>query len=113
MSSIYIVQQGMSINDVVLNATGSLINLNAVLDANSFTDWTPTLTVGQQIIIPDTVTKDLNVVGQLATYPAVNNLTDSILSSINTIFDTLPLWILYTSYWNDAGLWVDTAFWID
>jgi len=103
----------MSINDVVLNATGSLINLNAVLDANSFTDWTPTLTVGQEITIPDTVTKDLNVIGQLTTYPAVNNLTDLILSSINTIFDTLPLWILSTSYWNDNGLWVDTAFWID
>ena len=113
MSSVYIAKQGMSINDVVLNATGSLVNLDAVLTANNFTDWTPNLSIGQSITIPDGLTIDLNVTRQLATYPAVNNLTDAILSDINTIFDTLPLWILYTGFWNDAGLWVDTAVWID
>jgi hypothetical protein len=113
MSSIYIVQEGMSIFDVTLNATGSLINLDAILTANNFMDWTPTLVSGQSITIPDGVTSDLNVVRQLATYPSVNNITGKIINDINNIFDIIPLWILLTGYWNDNGLWVDAAFWID
>ena len=113
MSSIYIVQEGMSIFDVTLNATGTLVNLDAILTANNFTDWTPTLISGQSISIPDGVTTDLNVTRQLSTYPSVNNLTGQIINDINNVFDTIPLWILLTGFWNDYGLWVDTAFWID
>jgi phage tail protein X len=113
MASVYIVQQGMSIFDVCLNATGSIVNLDAILTANNFTDWTPTLSVGQQITIPDGVILDNNVMQQLATYPSVNNLTAKIISDINNVFNIIPLWILSTSYWNDLGLWIDTAFWID
>ena len=113
MSSIYTVQEGMSIFDVTLNATGSLINLDAILTANNFTDWTPTLISGQSIAIPDGVTTDLNVTRQLETYPSVNNITGQIINDINNVFNIIPLWILLTGYWNDNGLWVDSAFWID
>jgi hypothetical protein len=112
MSSVYTVKEGMSINDVVLNATGSLINLDAVLTANNFTNWTLNLFAGQQIIIPNGVTIDYNVTKQLAEYEAVNNLTSGILNEINDVFNTIPLWILQTGEWNINGLWTLNGLWI-
>jgi hypothetical protein len=115
----YIVKQGESINDVVLNSTGTLgsstiDNLDLVLEANGFTDWTPDLLAGQAVIIPDGVFMDLNALRQLQTYPAVNNLTDDIINKINIIFDLFSdAWILTTGFWNDAQIWKDDHFWTD
>ena len=69
----YIIKQGESIGDAVLNATGSINNLSAILEANDFTDWTPTLTVGQSIYIPGTVIIQPNNLRKLQSYPACNN----------------------------------------
>jgi hypothetical protein len=115
----YIVKQGESINDVVINATGTLgspdiNNLDLVLEANGFTDWTPVLIAGSAVIIPDGVFMDLNALRQFNTYPSVNNLTDDILNKINVIFGLLEdLWILTTTFWNDVATWKDTKTWTD
>jgi len=75
--SYYTVKVGEDISDVILNSTGSLLNWDAILQANNFTDWTPILSVGQQIFIPDGVNTTLqlqsNVQRILAKYPACNN----------------------------------------
>lgn len=110
----YIVNQGESISDVCLNSTGSITNLDAILTANGFDDWSPILTAGQSIIIPDNVTYDYNTLNQLSTYKAVNNMTDNIINKINTIINTIiNNWILLTGNWNDNGFWLDSAYWID
>ena len=66
----YTVQPGMSLWDAVLNATGSLANLDAVCAANGYDSWTPYLSPGTVVIIPDTVTNDLNALDKLT----LNNL---------------------------------------
>ena len=110
----YIVKQGESISDVCLNATGTIANIDAILTANGFTDWNPVLTAGQSIIISDGLTYDYNTQKQLQVYSAVNNLTNKIINSIDTIFNTIiNNWILQTAFWNDNGKWIDTAYWID
>ena len=114
MSSTYTVKQGMSLWDVVLNATGSLANLDAVCAANNFTDWTPDLIPGTVVIIPDGVTVDSNSQRQLSSYQAVNNITAGISNLINAIFNTLnDTWILVTGYWQDKYLWKDNKNWND
>jgi phage tail protein X len=119
MSSIYIVKQGESIWDVTQNSTGTLgsttvNNLDLILEANGFTDWTPVLTAGQAITIPDGVIFDLNAQRQLAIYPSVNNLSNFILNLIETLFAALEgLWILTTTFWNDNAPWKDNKVWTD
>lgn len=70
----YVVRSGETIVDVILNATGNLMdNWSDVLDANSFTSWTPTLYVGQVIIIPDNAIIQPNILNILKSYPSCNN----------------------------------------
>ena len=80
--SYYTVKVGEDISDVILNSTGSLLNWDAILQANNFTDWTPILSIGQQIFIPDGVNTTLqlqsNVQRILAKYPACNNSQNSL-----------------------------------
>ena len=110
----YYVKAGESIYDAVINATGTLANLNLVLDANGFEDWTPILVSGQALIIPDTVTNDPNAFRQFEQYPvsntSVNNIDDQIISIFELIND---YWILTTGYWNDLAIWKDEKTWID
>jgi len=121
MSDIYIVSPGESIWDVCLNSTGSLSNdtgplgnLDAILEANAFEDWTEILFPGQLIVVPDTVQKDLNTLRQLASYPVCNNANSDIAAQIDNIFDILANnWILDTGFWNDNAIWIDTKTWID
>lgn len=114
MSSTYTVRPGMSLWDVVLNATGSLANIDAVCVANNFTDWTPDLIPGTVVIIPDGITIDSNSQRQMNSYPAVNNLTAGILNLIDAVFTTInDFWILTTGYWNDQASWKDTKNWND
>ena len=70
--NLYTVKQGETITDVVFNATGNLLNWSLILDANGFTDWTPELYAGQQIIIPSTVDLQLNIMYELSKFP-INN----------------------------------------
>jgi len=61
----YTISQGESITDVVINSTGDISNYNSILDANGFTTWTPNITVGQVVLIPDTVTYNNNVLNEI------------------------------------------------
>lgn len=110
----YTVKAGESIFDAVINATGTLANLDLVLNANGFTEWVPTLIAGQVLKIPTTVTNDLNALRQFVDYPVSNNSVNNIDAQILTIFETLnDGWILSTSFWNDLSVWKDIKTWID
>jgi phage tail protein X len=110
----YIVKQGESITDVVLNSTGSLSNWDTVLEANGFTDWVPDLAAGQAVVIPDTVNIDANTKRQLATYPACNASVNDVLNKIGAVFSTMENnWILATTFWNDKAIWIDLKTWED
>jgi hypothetical protein len=120
----YTVRVGETIRDVIINATGSIIatdpsgnivdNWDLILDANGFTDWTPDLIPGQQIVIPDTVFIDQNTLTDKITYPANNSVVNGFLNLIYEIWSLLiNNWILLTGFWNDGGVWIDTDNWID
>jgi len=114
MSSIYTVRPGDTITDVVLNATGTLVNWDAILEANGFTDWTPQLSAGQLIIIPDTVQLDQNALRQLKVYPLSNFSVSGIAAQIKGIFDLLGNnWILETGLWNGNAVWTANGVWKD
>jgi len=109
-----------TIGDAILNSSGDISNWSAILDANNWDDWTPSLYAGQQIAIPSTVSPSLNNFRALNTYPANNYVTPDIYNQINAIFDLLdnPVldWILYNpdGQWNDsAHYWRDGAIWLD
>lgn len=51
----YQVKYGDTLFDICLNTTGSLAAINAIMDANSFTTYTPDLTPGQMLEVPDVV----------------------------------------------------------
>lgn len=111
---IYTVKPGESIGDVVMNSTGSLLNWDAVLTANGFTDWTPTLFAGQVLTIPDNVQVDANTRRQLQSYPACNNISTDIFGKIEIVFSLIrDYWILSTSFWNDNAVWKDYKSWLD
>lgn len=110
----YIVQAGECISDVVINATGTLANLDAILTANNFDTWTPILTEGQEIIIPDGLTNDPNAQRQFVTYPVCNSSVSNVYDQISDIFETMnDFWILTTTFWNDIALWKDDQTWTD
>lgn len=110
----YTVRVGETITDVVLNSTGSIANWDLILQANNFTDWVPDLEAGQVIIIPDTVTKDLNALRTLQQYPANNRSVADVYTFIEVIADIITNnWILATGQWNDSAVWIDTKNWID
>jgi hypothetical protein len=110
----YIVKAGETIGDVVLNATGSFTNWDIILTANGFKDWTPTLSPGQPVFIPDTVSVDQNTKRQLDSYPAANTSVSDIYDQIAAVVALLAdNWILATGFWNDDALWIDTKNWID
>ena len=69
----YTVQQGEELTDVILNTTGTLDNWIDFLDLNNFSDWNPTLLVGQVIQIPSDAVIQPNLLQILQIYPACNN----------------------------------------
>jgi hypothetical protein len=110
----YIVKAGETIGDIVMNATGSFNNWDAILGANGFTSWTPELLAGQSVLIPDTVVVDQNTKRQLASYPSCNISVNDVYDQIDNIIDQLnDNWILQTGFWNDNAVWIDTKTWID
>jgi len=113
MSS-YIVKQGETIGDVVLNATGSLSNWDAILEANGAKSWIPDLVAGMVMKIPDASPIDPNTKRQLAGYPACNASINDVYQKIGNVFDTINNnWILATGFWRDPAVWIDTKNWID
>ena len=86
----YIVRNGESLSDVCLNATGSLNNWSAILSANGFLTWTPTLLAGQSIIIPDSGIMQPGVKNILGLYPSNNRSIAADLSSqINDLINSI------------------------
>lgn len=81
---LYLVKPGESFSDVVLNATGNISNWSQILDANSFTDWVPSLSPGQSIIIPESVIINRTVLLNLKS--CCNNQRTINVSSITSQF---------------------------
>lgn len=110
----YKVKPGESINDVVLNATGTLVNLDAVLTANNFDSWTPVLYAGQLIVIPDSVSIDANALRNTQAYPVCNTSVNNIFTQISDLWELFEdFWILSSGFWDDGRRWIDTKTWID
>lgn len=68
----YTIRQGETILDVSVNATGSPLNIEKILDANNIDTWTPTLVAGQQLTIPDDVELQTNNLWDLQRYPVAD-----------------------------------------
>jgi hypothetical protein len=112
MASEYAVKSGETISDVVINATGTLVNLDQVLEDNAFDTWTPDLTPGQLIFISDACQIDSNALRQLQTYPICNMSITDIYDQIEGIFEQLNgTWILSTGFWNVHAVWTATGLW--
>jgi len=110
----YTVSPGDSIGDAVINATGTLANLDLVLTENGFDTWTPALNAGEKLLIPATITADPNAARQFAEYPVSNVSVNNVDQQIIDIFEIInDYWILTTSFWNDLALWKDQKTWID
>ncbi len=85
----YTVKLGETITDVLLNTTGTINNISAILEANELTTWTPELTPGQILIIPDGLEIQDNVLQQMKTYPSTNSFIGNIKTKIITDFNIL------------------------
>lgn len=87
----YTVRYGETISDVILNSTGNIANWDAILTANDFSDWTPQLSAGDVLLIPDGLPVDNDTLAQLAIYPANNRSLDipAVYGKITVIFTTL------------------------
>jgi len=90
----YTVKQGETILNCVLNSTGSLSNWGLIIDANGWDTWTPQLTAGQQILIPDTISKQTNIQLIFQTYPLCDNMSLNILNQINNFVNKLSTFYL-------------------
>jgi hypothetical protein len=88
---IYVVSQGETILDVVLNATGSIDNWEPILNINGFTEWNPILFTGQEILI-DYLNLQKNNIIQFSLYPlnndsGINNLYNQVNEIISNFGD--------------------------
>jgi hypothetical protein len=108
----YTVGLGDTIMDVACNSTGMASNVDPILTANGFTDWSPELYAGQVIEIPATLSTDINVLAQLNSYPICQNASDTGNELADELFDLLNgLWILSTGYWDVIAVWTPTGVW--
>ena len=91
----YIVKNGESINDVCLNSTGTLENLELVLRTNGFNEWVPDLHAGQIIIIPKNAIIHPKSKYSLGLYPSNNNSAaadlDSQIDSLINFIDQIAI----------------------
>lgn len=114
MASQYKVQVGNTIRDVCINGSGSMLNWDNICLANEFDTWTPDLTPGLLVIIPDTASIDANTFADKQGYPASNTNKANALAILAQVFDILTdRWILKNGSWDDNGIWIDTDIWID
>jgi len=111
----YTVRENETIKDVCLNSTGTIDNWESILNANDFTEWVPTLTAGQKIVIPPDAEIQNNVLFVTTKYPSNNGPDianfDTLVSDFISNFSNY--WILQSSYWDDLGQWIDMAEWLD
>ena len=85
----YPVRYGETISDVVMNSTGLISNWEAILTANNFDNWTPSLVAGDLLVIPDGLPVDNDVIAQLTKYPANNASITGVYEKIAVIFTTM------------------------
>jgi hypothetical protein len=81
----YTVKYGETINDVAINATGTVKNVPLIIEYNNITNWNATLPVGSVIYIPDTVETQKNVLRSVEIYPTCNNSTTSTNNEITQL----------------------------
>lgn len=110
----YSMKEGETITDMLLNTTGDLVNWDIITNTNEFGTWTPELQTNQKVLNANEITQNNNI-SLFKRYPLCNNLN---IGDLNDKIDDLinnfaNVWILRTGYWDDSGLWVDTANWID
>lgn len=53
--ALYTVRYGETLLDVCYNTTGAITSIDAIMDANGFDTYTPELTPGQVLVVPDVV----------------------------------------------------------
>jgi hypothetical protein len=116
----YIVGVGETVRDVIINSSGSFgngssnANWDVIATGNEWDDWTPSLSPGESIAIPDNVYIDTNTQRNRQTYPANNTSVIGYLTIILAVWGLLiNNWILLTGFWNDGGIWIDTDNWTD
>lgn len=68
----YIVKNGEEIRDILINATGSEINWEKVLNDNDFEEWNPIVIKQQQILISELNELQTNILGIVSNRP-INN----------------------------------------
>jgi phage tail protein X len=111
----YTIRENETIKDVCLNSTGTIDNWESILNANNFTEWVPSLSVGQKIIIPPNAEIQNNVLMITTKYPSNNSPDisnfDALVNDFISNFGNY--WILQSSYWDDGGVWEDSNKWID
>jgi len=88
----YLVNNGETISDVVINATGSLTNWSSFLDLNGFDDWTPTLVAGETLEAP--------VVSDTLTQSILNNnrIVNTSVANVNTLIDNFIVLLNEANY---------------
>jgi hypothetical protein len=67
----HIVQTGEQFSDILLNTTGDPNNWDAMLTANDFDSWTPSLLPGDNIVVAYDA-KQENIQRELEIYPVCN-----------------------------------------
>ena len=82
----YKVSHGETISDVAINACGSVSAISDILDLNGFTDWSPVLLVGQQLLTPAIVNASIQKIMQH--YPANNGNVLLNISDIESILES-------------------------
>jgi len=85
----YTVRYGETIGDAVINSTGIIGNWAAILQANSYDTWTPELTPGDVLLIPDDLPVNNDAMAQLVKYPSNNQSVSDVYAKITVIFTTL------------------------
>lgn len=114
LRTFYTVRLNETIGDAVMNSTGSIDNWGLILTDNNFSEWIPTLTAGQKILIPTDVNMVLNTYRGLTQYPANNGSVSDIYAQINAIFEELITpddWILRNGIWDGDGKWRAYGLW--
>jgi hypothetical protein len=81
--------QGQNITDAILNSLGDIGAWSDFLDANSFSEWNPSLYSGQILQVPIDANANTDIINALALYPAVNFSVPDIDAQIATLFAEL------------------------
>lgn len=91
---LYVVKDGETISDVVMNTTGTIDNWETILTVNGFGEWVPQLTAGQQILISYLDLQQNNIF-EFTKYPLCNNAPSDLNSQISELIINFENVILF------------------